>query len=60
MGKPRRAARPELMSKRRRITYETRSARARRQALLKVGVWIFLALFFVSIAGVVAIGLIKQ
>ncbi|MBV9277032.1 MAG: hypothetical protein JOZ97_02235 [Candidatus Eremiobacteraeota bacterium] len=43
------------MSKRRKPMYQTRSARSRRQALLKAGVWIFLVLFIVSIVGVAVI-----
>ena len=32
--------------------YETRSARARRGALLRLGIWIFLILFAASVVGV--------
>ncbi len=39
------------MSGRRRIVYESRSRRARRGLLLKVGVWIFLFIFIFSVAG---------
>lgn len=38
--------------RRQRIVYETRSARARRQSLLRLGVWIFLVLFAASVVGV--------
>ncbi|MDQ6826398.1 MAG: hypothetical protein M3Z14_04255 [Candidatus Eremiobacteraeota bacterium] len=40
------------MSKRAQATHETRSARQRRQTLLKAGIWIFLAIFVFSIVGV--------
>ncbi|MBV8364685.1 MAG: hypothetical protein JO193_08990 [Candidatus Eremiobacteraeota bacterium] len=43
------------MSKRRKTMYQPRSARARRQALLKAGVWIFLVLFVLSIVGVAVV-----
>ena len=36
----------------RKVRHETRSARARRQSLLRLGVWIFLGLFVFSIVGV--------
>lgn len=36
----------------RRVVYETRSARARRGALLRLGIWIFLFLFAASVVGV--------
>ncbi|MDP9111977.1 MAG: hypothetical protein M3Z07_02035 [Candidatus Eremiobacteraeota bacterium] len=36
----------------RRIAYETRSARARRGSLMRLGIWIFLILFAVSVVGV--------
>ncbi len=32
--------------------YQPRSARMRRQALLKAGVWVFLVLFIFSIVGI--------
>jgi len=40
------------MSKRHKTMYQPRSARMRRQALLKLGVWIFLLLFVFSVVGV--------
>jgi hypothetical protein len=43
------------MSKRRKTMYQPRSARMRRQALLKLGVWLFLVLFVVSIVGVAVV-----
>ena len=39
------------MSTKPRVIHETRSKRARRQMWLRVGVWIFLILFVVSVAG---------
>lgn len=39
------------MKTRPRITYETRSTRARRQALMRLGVWIFLGIFAFSVVG---------
>jgi hypothetical protein len=43
------------MSKRRKTMYQPRSARMRRQALLKMGVWIFLLAFVFSIVGVAVV-----
>lgn len=43
------------MSKRRKALYQPRSARMRRQALLKMGVWLFLLLFVFSIVGVAVV-----
>ncbi|MBV8727707.1 MAG: hypothetical protein JO233_07965 [Candidatus Eremiobacteraeota bacterium] len=40
------------MSKRRKTMYQPRSVRARRQALIRAGVWVFLVLFVFSIVGV--------
>jgi hypothetical protein len=40
------------MSTRPRITHETRSARHRRQAWLKAGIWVFLVIFALSVVGV--------
>ena len=39
------------MSKRAKVIHETRAQRARRSTLLKIGVWIFLAIFIFSVAG---------
>lgn len=39
------------MTKRAQTTHETRSARQRRQRLLKAGIWIFLGIFVFSILG---------
>lgn len=39
------------MTKRTQTTHETRSARQRRQTLLKAGIWIFLGIFVFSILG---------
>lgn len=39
------------MSNRHHVVYETRSKRERRSALMKLGVWIFLAIFVFSVAG---------
>ena len=36
----------------RHVKYQTRASRTRRQALIKAGVWAFLVLFVISIAGV--------
>ncbi len=58
MGSYRRSQGAVLM-KPRKVTYQTRSARARRQNLMKAGVWLFLALFVFSIVGV-AIAFIKR
>jgi len=44
----------------RKINYQTRSARQRRQKLIKLGVWIFLLLFAFSIAGVAIVFSTKQ
>ena len=44
----------------RKINYQTRSARQRRQSLIKLGVWIFLLLFVFSIAGVAIVFSTKQ
>ena len=38
------------------VRHQTRAARTRRQALIKLGVWIFLGLFILSIVG--GIGLV--
>jgi preprotein translocase subunit SecG len=35
----------------RRVTHQTRSARARRQFLKRFGVWIFIVFFALSVAG---------
>ena len=45
-------ARGAILVKARKVRHETRSARARRQSLLRLGVWIFLGLFVFSIVGV--------
>lgn len=45
------------MSNRRKVVYETRSARQRRQTLMKAGIWAFIVLFGLSVVGgVLAIG----
>jgi hypothetical protein len=44
------------MSYRTKVTHMTQSARKRRQALLRLGVWIFLCVFAFSVVG--GIGLI--
>ncbi|MDQ2680025.1 MAG: hypothetical protein M3Y21_03260 [Candidatus Eremiobacteraeota bacterium] len=45
------------MSNRHKIVYETRSARQRRQLLMKAGVWVFIVIFGLSVVGgVLAIG----
>ena len=41
-----------IVSKRRKTMYQPRSVRARRQALIRAGVWVFLVLFVFSIVGV--------
>jgi hypothetical protein len=35
------------------VRHETRSKRARRQKLLKAGIWLFLVVFALSVAGMV-------
>lgn len=42
----------QAMKPGRHVKYQTRAARSRRQALIKAGVWAFLVLFIISIAGV--------
>ncbi|MCL5258513.1 MAG: hypothetical protein ACYDG0_02935 [Vulcanimicrobiaceae bacterium] len=39
--------------KRPKVVYQTRSARQRRQALLRAGIWIFLCIFAFSVVGAV-------
>ncbi|MHB8357568.1 MAG: hypothetical protein ACYDDQ_12855, partial [Vulcanimicrobiaceae bacterium] len=41
------------LMKRPKVVYQTRSARQRRQALLRAGIWIFLCIFAFSVVGAV-------
>lgn len=43
------------MTQRRKMTHETRSARARRQFWLRLGVWVFIGIFVFSVAGMALI-----
>ena len=46
-----------MSNRRNRIVHQTRAGRERRSTWLKVGIWIFLAIFVFSVAGgVVLIG----
>lgn len=55
MGHDAAAGGAKLVSKRRKTLYQPRSARMRRQALLKMGVWVFLLLFVFSVVGVAVV-----
>jgi|GEM_PF-1653120 len=49
------------MTRRSNVKYETQSARRKRQAWLRAGVWIFIFVFAFSIVGgLLAVGFIKQ